>query len=218
MARVLRVLVVVVLLGTPHLASAQVGAQIVQDPWLLAQALKEVAQSLQMINLVTRDLEQWSTISSALAIVTDVQVIIQEVDAIAARIRGRQSFWGSQTTFPDTLEAFGELRRLMTLTCRTSSQDALLAQDLVSRLGRILGRLENLVQNLSNILGSVAGLQSANVVLSELNAQLTILAAVSMAANEAQLCPIWANQVAGQALEQLQFNALRDYGVVPEVP
>jgi hypothetical protein len=217
MALVLRVLIVVVLLGTPHLASAQFGA-VVHDPLAFGQMLKDAAQDLQLYYLAVRDLAQWSTLGSALAILTDVQIIIQEVDAIANRIHGRQGFWSSQTMFPETLEAFGELRRLMTQVCRESSQDAFLAQDLVSRLGHILRRMEDLVQNLANILGSVAGLQAANAVLSELNAQMTILAAITTAANEAQLCPIWANQVTGQALEHLQFQALRDYGVLPGAP
>jgi hypothetical protein len=217
MAVLLRVLVVVLILGTPSLTSAQFGA-VVHDPLAFAQMLKDAAEQLQLFNLAVRDLAQWSTLGSALAIITDLQVIIQEVDAIAMRIRGRQEFWRSQSVFPETMEAFGELRRLMTMTCRASAQDAFLAQDLVSRLGRILSRLENLVQNLANILGSVAGLQSANAVLAELNAQLTVLAASTIANNEAQLCPVWANQVAGQALEQLQFRALEDYGVVPELP
>lgn len=217
MAVLLRVLIVVVVLGAPGLASAQFGA-LVHDPLLLAQALQEVAQSLQMVNLATRDLAQWSSLADALATVTDLQEIISDVDAISARLTGRTAFWTSLTEIPATLEVFAKLRRTMTETCRTSAQDGLLAQGIVSRLGPLLQRVQRLVQNLSNLLGTVAGLQAANTVMSEVNGHLSVLTAAVTAANEPKLCELWKTQVEAQALEFLQFEGLRDYGVVPEMP
>ena len=216
-ARPLAVLVAVV--GVLLVAPVVNGAALpVVDALADANALLEMVRLVEMVNLGIRDLAPLAEISEAVGVAADLQIILTASQTIASQIHGRRGVWGRTGTLPTTTRAFAEMRRTHTALCRLTATQGLQAQSLVGQIPMLLNRLTKLLESASRILGTVAGLQAASAVLGEVSGQLAVLTITETAAQEPQLCEIWARRLEEQALESVSQVLLRDYAQLPEQP
>lgn len=182
----------------------------------LFQATLQIQQLISMITLTTRDLAPFTEVAKVSKVAVDLQLVMSEVNQIAARMGARQGLYGNIGTLPDTAAGLMALQRQMTSMCRAASQDGLSAQSLLAHTSTLLSSLTQLLSSIQSILGSVAGLQSANGALAEISGHLALLQASTVSAHEGPLCLAWAKTITAQAVEQYQAILLEDYGTIRE--
>jgi hypothetical protein len=196
-------------------ASAQFAGYPVFDVGVYGQMLFEVAHSLELINLAVRNLAPLVQVSLAFDLVVELQAIITDVDGITRQIEMRLGVYQGQRTLPSTWTELSAFRRQLEGMCQQSRMDAFQAQLLLRRMTTLLTHLRALLNTFQQILGTVAGLQAASIELAAISAKLVLMQAQQAAHNEAILCQEWAASVRRQSIEQLQYQALRDYAVWP---
>jgi hypothetical protein len=185
----------------------------VYDALNFARNAITAAQMVQQIQLYLRDLAPLANMGAALQVAQDLAAVLNEVEAVAARISSRRHLWSAPYVM-DSVQALAAFRSSSNQLCRATSQDALAAQSLIDRASRLLNTLRALIDSLSALAGTVSGLQTASASLGSLSGQMALLGSLQAGNNEASLCAAWATQVRREGVERLQQRLMQDWGLV----
>jgi hypothetical protein len=180
-----------------------------------AQSIMQVAYEAQQIAIMLRELASWANVGVALQLVADIESLMGQIDRISQQMQGRRGLWGNPPSIMTSV-GLAEFRAQYGELCQTVRSNAFSAQLLISDVTRLLGTLMTILNGISILSGSTAGLQAVTTAVGNIAGQMAGLQTMVATANEATMCEQWQYSVRRAGMRNIEMRMFRRYGMVNE--